>query len=67
MSVTLFFPCSGAAAVRDSFYGSATGFLYLTSVNCAGTERKLSDCRYSVTAVGCGDLGHAGVKCLGTD
>jgi hypothetical protein len=58
---------SDAAAVRSSFYGRASGFLYMTNVGCTGTEKRLIDCSHSGNAINsCGDGSHAGVKCLGT-
>lgn len=61
---------AGSTAVSGSFYGRASGLLYITSVHCSGTERKLTDCPLVLgvpALTACGDGQHAGVRCIGKE
>ena len=57
---------TGSTAVHNSFFGRASGLVYMTRVGCSGTESRLTECFYSALALAaCGDGDYAGVRCIG--
>ena len=67
LAVLIYFVFAGSMAVYNSFYGKSSGLIYIDYAHCTGTETKLKDCHYSpsIVSLSCGDIQHAGVKCIG--
>lgn len=52
-----------AKVYHNSYFGKGTGPIFLSRVNCAGTEANLTDCVHS-QEVACTHSRDAGVQCL---
>jgi len=52
----------GAIARQAAFFGQGVGTIFLTDLDCAGTENSLMDCRYSMSNT-CTHSEDAGVTC----
>ena len=52
------------AATGDAFFGQGSGHIWLSNLNCTGTELSIQDCLHSgLGTVECDHTGDAGVKC----
>ena len=52
------------AATGDSFYGQGNSHIWLSNLNCTGTELNIQDCSHSgLGTVVCDHTEDAGVKC----
>ena len=60
-------PHSDSTPVYYSYYGTSNKIVYVSGVNCLGSENRLTDCRvirYS-SPVSCGVGEEVGVQCVG--
>ena len=58
---------AGATAKTRGYFGPGEGPVFMTYVNCRGTESTILECSYSTIreTLSCGLESDAGVQCLG--
>ena len=59
------FSSENTTALRNAFYNSSSGPIYLNSVQCEGDELVLENCTWSRDTEDCTHRQDAGVSCLG--
>ena len=58
------FSLPGSVPTRNASYGEGTGRIWLSNVECAGSERKLMDCTVTTDDTElCTHASDAGVRC----
>ena len=64
--INIFFLFIGGYAINGSSFGSGDVPTVVGSINCSGTERMLTDCQITSTAISsCNESTVAGILCFG--
>ena len=64
LNINYYYAHPGSIPTRNASYGEGTGRIWLSNVECAGSEQKLMDCTVSTGDTElCTHADDAGVKC----